>query len=141
MILIDTDHIWGKGGTRDWVWRSFLRGVHPVQLLDNDPPDLHPFEREIAPALGHTVSYARRMNLAAMAPRGDLSSTTYCLASPGSEYLVYQPGSGAFTLRLERGTYLFEWFDVERGIVVQTGTLSVRSERLRVNPPDGYSIT
>jgi hypothetical protein len=135
VILLDTDHIFGNGGSRDWVWKAFMRGLNPVQLLDNDPPDLHPFERELAPALGHTVTYARRMNLAAMAPRGDLSTTTFCLADPGSEYLVYQAKSGAFTLNLERGTYRYEWFDVDLGVVVQTGSFSIGTQSLRIHPP------
>src|SRR5690606_2120340 len=24
--LLDTDHVWGVGGSADWVWKSFLRG-------------------------------------------------------------------------------------------------------------------
>ena len=40
--------------------------------------------------LGYALSYARRMNLAAITPRGDLNSTGYALANPaasGAEYL------------------------------------------------------
>ena len=32
-----------------------------------------------------------RMDLAGMTPRGELTSTGYCLAKPGAEYLVYAP--------------------------------------------------
>jgi hypothetical protein len=41
--------------------------------------------------MGDTLTYAQRMGLASMAPRNDLASTTYCLAHPGMEYLVYLP--------------------------------------------------
>jgi len=34
--LLDTDHIWGVGGTHGWVWRSFLRGHNPIFM---DPYD------------------------------------------------------------------------------------------------------
>jgi hypothetical protein len=51
-----------------------------------------------------------------MAPRNDLSSTRYCLASPGQEYLVYQPTAGAtFAVELEPGDYQAEWFDPAGG--------------------------
>ena len=38
--------------------------------------------------MGDTLRFAERMNLIAMEPRGDLSSTGYALANPGEEYLV-----------------------------------------------------
>jgi len=49
----------------------------------------------IREAMGSTLTYANRMNLAVMTPQSNLSSTHYCLANPGSEYLVYQPSGGA----------------------------------------------
>ncbi len=53
------------------------------------------------------------MNLIAMAPRGELSSTAYVLANPGKEYLVLQPtATDAFVVQLLPGTYTTEWFDV-----------------------------
>ena len=30
IIILDTDHIWGLGGDRKWVWKSFARGYHPI---------------------------------------------------------------------------------------------------------------
>ena len=30
VIIIDTDHLWGLGGDRSWVWKSFLRGLNPI---------------------------------------------------------------------------------------------------------------
>jgi len=53
-----------------------------------------------------------------MTPRGDLSSTGYCLAAPGKEYLVYQPGEGPFQLQLSGGgntTFAVKWFDPKTG--------------------------
>ena len=44
--------------------------------------------------MGQIRSYAHRMNLAAMAPRGNLASTGHVLASTDSanpEFLVYEP--------------------------------------------------
>jgi hypothetical protein len=28
VVLLDTDHIWGIGGDREWAWKSFLRGYN-----------------------------------------------------------------------------------------------------------------
>jgi hypothetical protein len=36
VIFNDTDHLWGAGGTREWVWKSFLRGLNPIFM---DPYD------------------------------------------------------------------------------------------------------
>lgn len=68
--------------------------------------------------MGYSRRYAEQMNLAAMTPRGDLSTTGYCLAAPGREYLVYQPGEGPFQLQLEGGDKTLlavEWFDPKTG--------------------------
>jgi hypothetical protein len=29
VLIVDTDHLWGIGGTRTWAWRTFLRGGQP----------------------------------------------------------------------------------------------------------------
>lgn len=39
VILSDTDHLWGIAGSREWVWKSFLRGLNPL-FMD-------PYQREI----------------------------------------------------------------------------------------------
>jgi hypothetical protein len=39
--------------------------------------------------MGSTLTYANRMILVDMTPQPSLSSTGYCLANPGAEYLVY----------------------------------------------------
>jgi len=62
------------------------------------------------------------MNLAEMTPRGDLSSTRYCLAAPGLEYLVYQPESEEFVINLEGSAekrFSVEWFEPETGAKLQ----------------------
>ena len=74
-------------------------------------------------ALGHTRVYATRMNLAAMVPRNDLASTAYCLADPGSEYLVYQPNDGAFSVNLVARAYAYEWFNPVTGAAAGTGSI------------------
>ena len=66
-------------------------------------------------AMGHTRSYADRVNLASMTPQNGLSSTGYCLANPGSELIAYQPGNAAFNVYLNAGTYSVEWFNTVNG--------------------------
>ena len=80
--------------------------------------------------MGDTLRYAERMQLIAMEPRGDLSSTGYALANPGQEYLVLQPSETAepFTVTLEAGSYQVEWFSVN-GRETQSGRPGDRRER------------
>lgn len=113
VVIVDTDHLWGVGGDRQWVWKSFTRGYNPIYMdcyatlycedLDPNDPTLLGVRRN----MGATLVYAQRMNLAAMFPRPDLCSTEYCLANPaatGAEYLVYLPaGNTATTLLSELG--------------------------------------
>ena len=53
-----------------------------------------------------------------MVPRNDLTSTRYCLAHPGTEYLVYAPDGGEVTVDLlaASGTLVVEWFDPKTGL-------------------------
>jgi hypothetical protein len=41
--------------------------------------------------MGATLAYANRMNLTEMRPHGEITSTGYCLADLGTEYLIYAP--------------------------------------------------
>lgn len=95
VVLSDTDHFFGIGGDHNWVWKTFTRGLNPIYM---DPLDFLTGGQQDPPgagtarlAMGDTRAYANRMNLAAMIPRSDLCSTTFCLADPGFEYLVYVP--------------------------------------------------
>lgn len=122
VIILDTDHLWGIGGDHVWVWKSFVRGLNPI-YMDDLGSDM--MRKEVRKAMGHTLTYAKKMNLKDMLPRDDLSSTKYCLANPGSEYLVYQPASGAaFSVDLKAGDYKFEWFNPASGTIVTTGSFT-----------------
>src|SRR5207247_10130029 len=102
VVLTDTDHYAAGRGDALWVWKSFLRGHHPM-LMDfgiinvSSPldPSLGVLSYESFDparyAMDDRLRFASRMKLSEMAPRSDLSSTSYALASPGEEYLVLQP--------------------------------------------------
>jgi hypothetical protein len=93
-----------------------------------DPSSGSPSFASLEPArhaMGDTRRFAERMNLAAMEPRGELSSTGYALANPGEEYLIFQPNETAdpFTVTLEAGTYLAEWHSVGGRETKDAGTV------------------
>jgi len=151
VIINDTDHSYsypdlkraGVAGQRAWVWENFASGNN-VAFMDpylvvwpgrNSPegktadpyvgvkPD--GYWDVLRNAMGSTLTYANRMNLAAMTPQPSLSTTGYCLANPGVEYLVYQPSAGPFTLNLVAGTYQYEWLDPSTNRISTAGELSV----------------
>lgn len=132
VVILDTDHLWGVGGDREWVWKSFLRGYNPIYMdrLDSlDRSKSHWDSEDARKAMGHTLTYAQKVSLKATAPHGDLTSTTYCLANPGSEYLIYKPMrrnplKHFFTVNLKAGTYKYEWFNPGSGVVVSTGSFA-----------------
>jgi hypothetical protein len=140
VILSDTDHLWGVGGNRAWVWKSFLRGLHPIFM---DPyRDVRfggrydPKWDDVRQAMGYTRMYADHMPLAAMTPQNGLSSTHYCLAHPGGAYLVYQPvAKQSFTVELRAGIYAYEWFDPSSGRIARTGRITASSGRTSFKAP------
>jgi hypothetical protein len=132
--LLDTDHLWNNAcimgkerADHAWVWKAFLRGYNPIYMdpLDLSQPDgVFPYAKASAkavalarPAMGHTRAYAEKMNLAAMTPRNELSSSEYCLANPGHEYLVYLPEGGEVTVDVSaaKGAMTVEWFNPRTG--------------------------
>ena len=138
VILSDTDHLWGIGGNQAWVWKSFCRGLNPI-FMDpyrevekdenqseqqttwtdhlSDTPKLDPQWDSIRRNMGYTLTYANRMNLADAVPCNDLTSTQYCLANPGSEYLIYLPDGGNVTVNLSdaSGQLDVEWLNPNTG--------------------------
>jgi len=100
VIITDTDHLWGIGGDREWVWKSFTRGLNPIFMdcynanyCEGENPN-DPAWVSLRKNLGYALTYASRMDLAAMSPQPGLCSTSYCLAKKSAEdaeILVYLP--------------------------------------------------
>jgi len=145
IILVDTDHLWGLGGYRAWVWKSFTRGLHPI-LMDPYEPLFglelfpvwgplnhrdHPMWEPIRRNSGYTLKLARQINLAAMAPRNDLASTGYCLAQPGVEYVVYLGDDERVTVDLTGagGPFAVAWLELDEGKTVPAGSVDGGARR------------
>jgi len=141
VVITDTDHLWGIGGNVAWVWKSFTRGHNPIFM---DPYDgevlghgLDPKWNPIRRSLGYTLLYARRMDLAEARPSPGVASTKYCLAHPGSQYLVFRPADAgdSVAVKAEPGTYRYEWFDPADGKQVSCGTSTVSEGEARFSCP------
>jgi hypothetical protein len=81
-----------------------------------------PGDKSLRLNLGLIRNYAERLDLAAMAPRGDLASSGYALANVApahAAYLVYLPDGGQATVDLTAtpGALEVEWFDPTTGNV------------------------
>ena len=61
-----------------------------------------------------------------MAPHDDLASTSYCLANPEREFLVYLPEGDQVTLDLSRaaGSLSVEWMHPVEGAVTPAGNVA-----------------
>src|SRR5262249_20326206 len=119
------------------VWKSFLRGLNPINYMELPQlRDKAPRLEAARQAMGQTLALARRMNLAAMSPRSDLASSKYCLADPGTEYLVYLPDGGAVTVDLSAtcGMLQAEWRHPVSGTVTPGGPVTGGARRA-LTPP------
>lgn len=137
VVIADSDHIEPRTKDRRFVWKNFLRGNNPIVLDWDLAPVLKTGGsswRSIRQAMGQTRVWAGRLDLAAVVPQGRLASTGYCLASPGTEYLVYQPENGPFAVDLLPGSYAARWFDPGTG--TSTKAVTVRGgRRVKFAPP------
>ncbi len=144
--LLDTDHVWGIGGHRQWVWRSFLRGHNPLFMDPYDGSVLgKPFDTQWEPvrtALGHVRRIADRIDLARMVPRDALASSGYCLADPPDRYLVLSEAGRPVTVDLGnvRGRLRVSWVDCETGRSIG-GTATVEGGGRRTfTPPAAHDV-
>lgn len=143
VVLNDTDHSYywsflkqaGLGPQQIWVWQNLMIGASAM-FMDpyletwggrNAPvgTTLDPYWDVIRNAMRYAHTYAQKMNLELAVPSGDLSSTGYCLANPGTQYLAYQSLQGPFALTVLAGTYQYEWFNPSTGTVVSSGSIQL----------------
>lgn len=134
-IILDNDHLGNHFlrftplNQRNWTWKSFTRGNHPIHMDCYDvfwdgqqPTSGHPIPGVATnphydpqrKSLGDVQLFATKMDLAKMTPVSDplICSTTFCLANMGKEYLAYQPDvSKEIILQLPSGKYTVETFD------------------------------
>ena len=151
--VADTDHVFpNMGATMDFTWKAFLRGANIISM-DNFKTgaawayfykkaggNVTKYEKEKIKRLSendfsatigdlaqkHTRMFADRMDLKKAAPHNELSSTGYCLADPGREYLIYQPDLTWITVGLSdaAGEFTVEWFNPVTEEVKHDGTIT-----------------
>ncbi|PYM95771.1 MAG: hypothetical protein DME04_03860, partial [Candidatus Rokuibacteriota bacterium] len=132
VVISDTDHIYGVGGDRTWVWKAVTRGLN-LLFMDGAGSDNYvsiaspgwntndPVWVSLRANMGYARAYTQAMDLTATRPRSDLTSAEYALASPTSstpEYLVYFVGdTSSFNVNLSSnlGPFAVEWLNPATG--------------------------
>jgi Right handed beta helix region len=135
----DSDHIKPYNCDYIWVWKMLMNGANPMLLEgnaffpDHTEPD-NPSDTVGAAMtyqarirMGDTRTYAGKLSLSQAVPHPELTSTGFALAWPGNEYLVYQPGTGSFTVTLTAGTYTVEWFNPTAQVSTTTAPVNIGS--------------
>ena len=142
VVVSDTDHLWGHtGGDAVWVWKSVTRGLNVLLMEDLLPSPT--WEDSARTAMGQARRLTEGVDLAAMTPQGGLSSTGYCLAAPGREYVVFQPGSqGLFGVDLKEvtGACTGEWLNVTTGQTQPSRPVDGGARRTFATPFGGPAV-
>ncbi len=165
-IVNDSDHsyygMWNDSAqtNRNYLWENFTNGSSVVFM---DPYEIYwssggrnlcqnpvngvcngvdPRWDNFRNNLGYAVAYANKMNLAAMTPHGGLASTGWALANTaptGSEFLVYAPNGGPFTVNLSNTSRILnvEWLNPSTGVTSAAGTVNGGSSSQSFTPPFG----
>jgi len=158
VIVSDTDHLWGHGGDYAWVWKSFTRGFNTIFMDPWEPLPVreadwkvngisknsryyYPYE-PIRRNLGYTKNFANRMNLNTCIPHNELCTSTFCLASPGYEYLCYLPSGGTEGIDLWdiEGEFEAEWLNPVTGEIIQGKTYSGGNRHEITAPFQGSAV-
>lgn len=158
VVLNDTDHLWGHGCETAWIWKSFCRGMNvlfmdPWEPIHGDYDWWHegsvtknqryfyawdPMRRN----LGYTRYFADRMDLNSCRPMGELATSTYCLANPGKEYLIFYPAGGSEGIDLLEapGMYNVEWFNPLKGMTIKAEQIRGGQRQAMTAPFDGQAV-
>lgn len=144
VVISDTDHLWGVGGDVAWVWKTFLRGIHPIfmdpydGLIMADDPQWEP----VRYAMGQTRLLAERINLATMTPQSEIASTGYCLADLGKEYVVYLPSGGEAEVDLSaaKGELAVEWIHPVEGNIQKADPVAGGAKQTFKAPFNGEAV-
>jgi len=135
--ILDTDHLWGIGGSTGFVWEAFTRG-HNVWSMDSlehtgiggvstTYPGYAEIEASAREGIAQTRAAAEMLDLDDVREAGWLSSTGFAIANAESgNYAVYDPDGGRLTVDLSgtEGTLRARWVDLASGDVVDGGTVS-----------------
>ncbi len=155
VMILDTDHLWGVGGDRKWVWKSFLRGHNPIFLDIYDSAIYDPNWgwgwmsavqlEEVRRAMGLTAALARRVDMAGLAPASRLASTGYCMAGGvgvEARYLVYLPRGGSVTVDLSAtaGHLEVTWIDPREGSLFRGAAIRGGASRSFSTPFEGDAV-
>lgn len=141
VIFLDTDHLWGVGGTVDWVWRSFMRGYQPLYMdpwgYDHMDPLAPAGSEDVRRALGVACRLAAELDLATMEPRPDVVSTGFALWDGERVAVVYQPYEDRLCINLGRDltAATVEWRDLVDGTKRAPGSIRPTAGGGLLDPP------
>jgi Family of unknown function (DUF6298)/Protein of unknown function (DUF4038) len=144
--LLDTDHVWGLGGSPAWAWKAFVRGHNPLFMdpYDNAILAKGPAEdwEPLRKSMGVARKLAQRVNLAAMTPHDELVSTKFCLAQPGVAYVLYLPEGGEVTVDLlaAKDRLEAEWIHPIEGTVTPADPVAGGDKRTLKSPLTGPAV-
>lgn len=146
VVIPDTDHYFGIGGSADWAWKLFAGGAGGICYMDSWDNNFldcsgsgHPIQN-LRDNLGYIKAMADLANLISMVPTGSTySSTGYCLAG-GSQFICYQPSNGNFTLDLsgESGTFNIRKVRLSNGDIDTAQTTTGGASRT-ITQPSGWT--
>jgi len=138
-VVMDLDHVAPGQCQPALIWKAFTRGYH-FNLYDG------PFEQPQQESCAWQVArenvrltsiLAKRVrDIALMNPDKNLSSTGYCLANEGEEYIVYAEQQKDFQVTgLQAGhEYQYEWISTTQGRVRETGRVTPDARTRRFSP-------
>jgi hypothetical protein len=157
VIISDSDHLYyewysNNGHPVDLVWKSFTGGINICHMDnwgggDNLPGRLLGWpSSETYDVVRNNMGYARllseSLDLLAMLPQPQLSSTGFCIASQ-TEYVVYLPeavSQSSVDLSASTGQFSVEWLDSASGNIIPSTNISAGGNHNFTSPFSEYSI-
>ncbi len=142
IMVIDTDHCRAMFHDPSWVWINFTRGNHFI-LMDGyvdyrigSPKQPNSAWDVTRDAMGAARRLSERIDLSKMKPLPELASSGFCLANPGTAWVVFHSEAEPVTIRTGPGSWRAVWLDPIEGkeaarmsVVASEGVVSIKSPK------------
>ncbi|TWU42691.1 DUF6298 domain-containing protein [Novipirellula artificiosorum] len=141
IIVVDTDHCRAMKYDPDWVWINFTRGNHFI-LMDSymdfrvgSPKQPDPKWNPTRDAMGAARRLSEQLDLSHMKPLPELASSGFCLADPGTSWVVFHPGGDSLSVQTGRGRWRATWLDPITGKAVSHRDVDSAEVWVSFKPP------
>jgi Chitobiase/beta-hexosaminidase C-terminal domain/Right handed beta helix region/Family of unknown function (DUF6298)/Putative collagen-binding domain of a collagenase len=140
LFLEGSPTLFQSATSNQWIWKTFTRGYNPIYAEPQSP--VNGINAGVHAAIGQTKAYSEFVNMSLMSPSSTACSNSFCLVSPGADYLIYLPSARRVKVDLSASNQnlVAAWFDPITGQTTSGQIVSGGQQVRFTSPVRGQSV-